>query len=73
MFTLVFLSNFTSIPVAIRILTQQKVTAFFLIIAQVSVLSLFNLGFVPFLLLKDLYKQCCCSFIVTPFHLRLGF
>ena len=56
MFTLVFLSNFTSIPVAIRILTQQKVTAFFLIIAQVSVLSLFNLGFVPFLLLKDLYK-----------------
>ena len=58
-----------------RFLTQQaEGDGFFVKTPQVSVLSLLNLGFAPLflLLLKDLYKSCCCTFIVTPFHLRLG-
>lgn len=52
-----------------KFLTQQKVTAFFVSIPG------FRFKFVVcyFFLLKDLYKSCCCTFIVTPFHLRLAF
>ena len=75
MFILVFLIKFYFDPSCNQnyhdfLPNKLKVTAFLL--KQVSVL---NLEFVPLFLLflKDLYKSCCCTFIVTPLHLRLGF